>query len=107
MVFVDTSAAVMATRARRELIDYLQQRGALDPAHATRLDFASSLHEPQLDTLIGTGVVKQTMEGRYWFDRDAFELDQVRRAETAKKVMVVIIALTALLIAAVAIIRPN
>jgi hypothetical protein len=28
MVFVDTSMAVMATGARRELIEYLEQRGA-------------------------------------------------------------------------------
>lgn len=104
MVFVDTSAAVMGMRARRELIDYLEQRGALNPAHATGLEFASSLHEAQLDTLVGTGIFKQTMEGRYWFDRDAFELVELRRAEAAKKIAIFLVIVTALLIAAAAIV---
>jgi hypothetical protein len=102
-----TAAAVAAAvaRARREVRGYFEEHGAFDPAHAVQFDPPKRLHEKQLEQLIGRGIIKETMEGRYWFDREAYRLEQERRAAAAKQMMVVIAVVAALAVAAAAIIR--
>ena len=101
-----TAAAVAAAvaRARREVRGYFEEHNAFEPAHAVSFVPPKRLHEKQLELLIGRGIVKETMEGRYWLDREAFRLDQERRAAAARQVMVIIAVAVALLVAAVAIV---
>jgi hypothetical protein len=63
------------------------------------------LHASQLEQLIGRGIVKETMEGRYWFDREAYSIDQQRRTAAAKRMLVIIAIGSALVIAVAAIVR--
>ena len=102
-----TAAAVAAAvaQARREVRGYFEEHGAFDPAHAVPFDPPKRLHEKQLEQLIGRGIVKETMEGRYWFDREAYRLEEERRAAAAKHMMLVIVVGAALVIAAAATIR--
>lgn len=103
-----TSAAAIAAavaRARREVRGYFEEHRAFDPAHAVLFDPPKRLHEKQLDQLVGRGIVKETMDGRYWFDREAYRLEVERRPAAAKQMMVVMAIVVALVVAAVAIIR--
>ncbi|MFL6727411.1 MAG: hypothetical protein ACJ8FS_12995 [Sphingomicrobium sp.] len=88
-----TSAAAIAVavaRARREVCGYFEEHGAFDPEHAVPFDPARRLHQKRLEQLLGRGIVKQTMEGRYWVDRAAYRLDEERRAAAAKRMAVVL-----------------
>jgi len=99
-----TSAAAVAAamaRARREVRAYFEERGAYDPPHAVAFDPPKRLHEKQLERMIGRGVVKETMEGRYWFDRAAYRLEEERRAAAAKQ-MLMILAMVAVVVVSVA-----
>ncbi len=40
--------------------------------------------------MIGRGVVKETMDGRYWFDRAAYRLEQERRAAAVKQMLMIV-----------------
>ena len=97
-------AAAAVARARRELAEYFEQRGAYDPAHAVEVEPASHIHERQLELLVGRGIVKQTMEGLYWFDREAFGADEERRSEAAKRMLVIVAIVLALVAAGTAVV---
>jgi len=98
-----TAAAVAAAvaRARREVRGYFEDHGAFDPAHAVPFDLPKRLHEKQLERMIGRGVVKETMDGRYWFDRAAYRLEQERRAAAVKQ-MLMIVTVVVVVVASVA-----
>ena len=98
-----TAAAVAAAvaRARREVRGYFEEHGAFDPAHAVQFDPPKRLHEKQLERMIGRGVVKETMDGRYWFDRAADRLEQERRAAAVKQ-MLMIVTVVVVVVASVA-----
>ena len=98
-----TAAAVAAAvaRARREVRGYFEEHGAFDPAHAVPFDPPKRLHEKQLERMVGRGVVKETMDGRYWFDRAAYRLEQERRAAAVKQ-MLMIVTVVVVVVASVA-----
>ena len=77
-------------RARREVRGYFEEHGAFDPAHAVPFDPPKKFHEKQLERMIGRGVVKETMDGRYWFDRAAYRLEQERRAAAVKQMLMIV-----------------
>ena len=98
-----TAAAVAAAvaRARREVRGYFEEHGAFDPAHAVPFDPPKRLHEKQLERMIGRGVLKETIDGRYWFDRAAYRLEQERRAAAVKQ-MLMIVTVVVVVVASVA-----
>ena len=103
-----TSAAAIAVavaRARREVRDYFEEHGAFDPEHAVPFDPPRRLHQKRLEQLLGRGIVKQTMEGRYWVDRAAYRLDEERRAAAAAVVLALGLALGLAIIAVVSVWR--
>ena len=103
-----TSAAAIAVavaRARREVCGYFEEHGAFDPEHAVPFDPARRLHQNRLEQLLGRGIVKQTMEGRYWVDRAAYRLDEERRAAAAAVVLALGLALGLAIIAVVSVWR--
>jgi hypothetical protein len=88
-----TSAAAVAAavaRARREVYAHFESQDAFDPQHAVAFDPPRRLEEKQLERLIGRGVVKQTMEGRFWLDREAYRLEEQRRIEAAKRMLLIV-----------------
>jgi hypothetical protein len=88
-----TSAAAVAAavaRARREVFAYFEEHRAFDSQHAVAFDPPRHLQEKQLERLIGRGVVKPTMEGLFWLDREAYRLEEQRRVAAAKRMLLVI-----------------
>lgn len=85
------AVAAMAARARREVREYFEQRGALDSNHAVSFEPPTKLHRRQFEYLVGTGIVKQTADGRYWFDQASYRQEQDRKAEAAKRMMIVLL----------------
>jgi len=103
-----TSAAAIAVavaRARREVCGYFEEHGAFDPEHAVPFDPARRLHQKRLEQLLGRGIVKLAMEGRYWVIRAAYRLDEERRAAAAAVVLALGLALGLAIIAVVSVWR--
>ena len=82
-------AAVVA-RARREVGEHFQSHEAFSPAQAVAFDPPTRMHARQLDLLIGRGIVKETADGRYWFDRAGWKSDEERRTAAAKQMIILI-----------------
>ena len=98
------AVAAMAARARRELMDSLTERGAVDPEHAVALEVSSQMHRGQLDDLIGRGIVRDNGDGLYWLDRAALERDEQRRRDAAKLMLKILLIVAAIAIAVGAIV---
>ena len=98
------AVAAMAARARRELLESLTDRGAVDPEHATALDLPSQMHRRQLDDLIGRGIVHAAGNDLYWLDQSALELDEQRRRNAAKLMLKILLIAAAIAIAVAAIV---
>lgn len=90
----------MAARARREVLAFLTDREAFDPARAVPFDFPSELHRRQLGNLVGRGIVRDTGDGRYWIDRAAVALDEQRRRDAARLLLKIVLVAAAVAIAA-------
>lgn len=105
MATTATAVAAAVARARREVRGYFEQRDAFDPSRAVPFDPPRRLHRKQLDQLIGRGVVKQTLDGRYWFDKAAYRLELERRSAAAKQMLLIVAVGLVLAFAAVAVIK--
>jgi hypothetical protein len=94
-----TVVAAMAARARREVRHYFDERSAFDPAHAIEYDPPSPMHRRQLGVLIGRAIVRETGDGRYWFDREADRREQERQRQAAIAVLKVLLIVLVVVIA--------
>jgi len=98
-----TVVAAMAARTRREVREHFDRNYAFDPGHAVAYDPPTPMHRRQFDFLAGRGIILGTGDGRYWLDREADRREEVRRQAAAVLALKIILAGTAIAIAAVAI----
>ena len=98
-----TVAAAMAAKARRELGEYFERNNAFDPTRAVAYDPPSDMHRTQFDSFIGRGIIKETLGGHYWLDRDVERADEERRRAAAMVMLKIILIAFAIGIAAAAI----
>jgi hypothetical protein len=99
-----TVAAAAAARARREVRAHFEEANAFDSASAVAYVPPGHVHRAQFDSLVGRGIVNETVDGRYWFDRDAERADEERRRAAALLVLKIVLIVFAIGIAAGAII---
>jgi|KBSSwiStaDraftv2_1062776.scaffolds.fasta_scaffold38550_4 hypothetical protein len=99
MMLLHVHSAAQQARVNREILEHFDQHAAFAPARAVRCDPPSHMHERQLDILIGRGIVKPSLNGRYWFDRDALRVEEEQQAATAKKIWLAIAIATLLTLA--------
>ena len=100
-----SAAAAAAAAARRELREHFEQANAFDPSNAIAYDPPRRLHRAQFEALVGRGIVKQGIDGRYWFDREAERADQERRRAAAVVILKLILIVLAVSVAAAAILK--
>lgn len=100
-----TVIAAAAARARREISEHFEKNNAYEPGDAVPFEPSGPMQRGQWDSLVGRGIVRSTGDGRYWLDREAQRLDDERRRAAAILILKIVLAVTAVLIAAVAIIK--
>ena len=96
MTFGADYMAALLARAHREILEHFDQHAAFSPAQAVRCDLPSHIHEQQLDSLIGRGIVKPTLDGRYWFDLEALRVEEEQQAAAARKIWLMLAIATLL-----------
>ena len=95
--------AAVAARARREVREHFEQRDAFDPARAVEYDPPDRMHQRQFEMLVGRGILRETMEGRYWIDREAARLEGERRQAAMKAALIFIVIAIVIAIAVTAV----
>ena len=102
-----TVIAAMAARARREVREHFEQKGAFDTNGAVGYDPPDSLHRKQFEHLIGRGILRDSGAGRYWIVREAERLDEERRRAAAILVLKIALVAAAIAVAVAAIVSAN
>jgi hypothetical protein len=96
--------AAAVARARREIGEHFAEHEAYSPSRAVTYEPRSRIHQRQFEILVGRGVLKQTADGRYWLDRDAFRLEEERRRAAAIMMLKIVLIGVALAILGAALI---
>jgi hypothetical protein len=94
----------MAAKARREVRTYFEKNNAFDPARAIAYDPPTPFHRRQVGSLVGRGILRDTGDGRYWFDRDAERLEAERNRAAAILMLKIVLIGIALSVAGFALI---
>ena len=99
-----TVAAAMAAKARREIREHFDQANAFEPEDTVPYDPPDRIHQRQFDMLIGRAILRETGNGRYWWDREAERLEEERRKAAAKLVFKIMLIVMVVAIGGVAIV---
>lgn len=97
-------AAAMAAKARREICEHFEERDAFGPTQAIEYDPPSDLHRRQFESLVARGILLDTVDGRYWFDRAAFRAEEERNRAAAVAMLKILLIIFAIGIAVIAIV---
>ena len=95
-----TAAAALVARARREIQHQFFEADAVRPDRAIGFSPANGFERRMFGRYCSRGIIRESVDGKYWLDVVAYDVDLQQRHRRVRAVLLAIIAMLAILVLA-------